>query len=83
MDTAYVVSDEEKIEKMVSAVSREFCENCSKYDYCSRVLDGDTGSLIKPIVETAVKRGKATLLELPAFISGSCVKVNELIPLEI
>lgn len=81
MDTAYVMTDEEKIEKMVSAVSREFCENCSKHDYCSSVLDGDTESLIKPIVETAVRRGKATLLELPAFISGSCVKVNELIPL--
>ncbi len=80
-DTAYKMSEEERMERMVCDVMREFCGNCPRLDQCERILDGNTRELVAPIVHTAVSRGRATLLELPAYVSGSCVKVNELIPL--
>lgn len=80
-DTARVMSEEERVECVEQEVDGLFCGNCTKREECDRILSGKRRELIHPLVVSAVKKGKATLLELPAYVTGSCIKVNELIPL--
>lgn len=74
-------SEEEKIETLTNKVIDSLCGNCSKREECDRILGGKTAEVIKPLAESAVKRGKATLLELPSYLTGSCINVNSVIPL--
>ncbi|MBR2442167.1 MAG: hypothetical protein IKB20_03790, partial [Clostridia bacterium] len=80
-DTAWDMSDDERSSHILTAVEREFCGTCSKKDQCDYALMGKRRDMLYPVVEVAIKRGRATLLELPAYVTSSCVKVNDLIPL--
>ena len=83
-----VVSDtgeEEKIEDRANTLCNrlvdELCGNCPKRPKCDKVLQGNTAELLFPLVHTSIMKGKATLLELPAYVTGSCIRVGELIPM--
>lgn len=72
---------EEKIDRLTTSVVEELCGDCPKKEECNQILGGKLVDLIEPIAESAVRRGKATLLELPSYLTGSCIKVNSVIPL--
>ena len=75
--------DKENEEDAVSEISRRvvssFCGDCAKKKECEEILKGKTYALIEPAVRSALSRGRATLLELPTYMTGSCIKVNSLI----
>ncbi len=73
--------EDEQIEDLAESVKLSLCGNCPKMEECEGILSGKTSELLRPIAESAVKRGKATLLELPSYFTGSCIRVGELIPL--
>lgn len=63
-----------------SIVVKNFCANCPKENECEQILKGKTDELLIPAVSSALKNGKATLLDLPTYMTGSCIKVGSLIP---
>ncbi len=71
---------EDNVIEISESVVRELCGDCPKKEECDGILGGKARELIEPIVLSAVKRGKATLLELPPYMTGSCAKVSTLIP---
>lgn len=82
-----VVSDtgaEEKIEERTEALCNrlvlQLCGDCPKKRKCDKIL-GNSAELFFPLVHTSIMKGKATLLELPPYVTGSCIRVGELIPM--
>ena len=80
-DTGVDISQNERIERATKRVVGELCSNCPKRAKCDKIYLGDIEQLYLPIVECAYTKGRATLLELPPYITGSCIKVGEVIPL--
>ena len=75
---------EEKVEERAETLSMElkdaFCGDCPKKRKCDKILECKQNELFYPLIHTSLLRGKATLLELPAYVTGSCIRVGELIP---
>ncbi len=78
-----VSQDEEQkqILTLCEKVKSSLCDNCPKREECEQILDGKTTELLYPVCESAIRRGKGTLLELSSYFTGSCIKVGQLIPL--
>lgn len=83
-----VVSDtggEEKIEDRADTLCNrlvdKLCGDCPKRRKCEKILGGKTAEILFPLVHTSIIKGKATLLELPPYVTGSCIRVGELIPM--
>lgn len=60
-------------------VASNFCGRCENANNCFRSLGGDTGVILNGVVETSMKKGKATIIDMPPFITSRCKKLNGLI----
>lgn len=79
-DTGGEEKREERAEVVCNRLVSQLCGDCPKRRKCEKILSGEIGQLFYPLVHTAILRGKATLLELPPYVTGSCIRVGELIP---
>ena len=60
-------------------VASNFCGRCENANNCFRSLGGDTGVILNDVVEASMKKGKATIIDMPPFITSRCKKLNGLI----
>lgn len=60
-------------------VAVNFCAVCPDCDRCFSSLGGDTSQIVSDILETAQGKGKATIIDMPPFITSRCRRVNGLI----
>lgn len=60
-------------------VASNFCGRCENANSCFRSLGGDTGVILNGVVEASMKKGKATIIDMPPFITSRCKKLNGLI----
>ncbi len=60
-------------------VASNFCGRCENANNCFRSLGGDTGVILNGVVEASMKKGKATIIDMPPFITSRCKKLNGLI----
>lgn len=70
------VPDSEKIAKDVAL---NFCGTCENRDTCFNALGGDTSQVVEDIVVAAEKKGRASIIDLPPFLTSRCRKINGLI----
>lgn len=60
-------------------ISAEFCGNCENCNACFTALGGDTSDILTEIVNNAERKGKASIIDMPPFITSRCRRINGLI----
>ncbi len=64
---------------LAKEVATNYCGRCVDREKCFSALSDDTASVIKPLADTALSRGKVTILDMPPFITSRCSKMHSLI----
>ena len=60
-------------------IAKNYCGKCSEKGNCFSALGSDTSSILEGMCEAVLNRGKATILDVPTFITSRCVKTHNLI----
>ena len=55
------------------------CGNCINREYCRNALGNELNSVLEGVVRTALTSGKATLEDLPTFLSSKCIQLPTLL----
>ncbi len=66
-------------QKLAGEVAKSYCAKCSEHDICFQALGGDTKSVLLPMAEAALSRGKTTILDTPPFITSRCSNMHSLV----
>lgn len=72
------LSKEQVVAMLSNEVIQSVCGDCLEKNKCHRSLNGNTSN-INMLIETALKKGKITLLDLPSSLTSRCGKVNVLV----
>ncbi len=75
------LSKDELTAMLVREVTSTCCKDCLDKNHCTRAIREDSKSNLTFMVETAISKGKLTLLDIPSSLSNRCAKVNQLITL--
>lgn len=65
--------------RLADDVAKNYCTRCENAEKCFFEIGGELGGAIEPMAVAALSRGKTTILDVPVYISGRCVKINNLI----
>jgi stage II sporulation protein E len=65
--------------RLAADISKSYCARCSNREDCYAQLGGDTSPVLEPMAAAALARGKVTILDMPPFITGRCVKMHNLV----
>ncbi len=80
----------QKLEKIASAdglftsdrlakdIAQNYCGKCPDREECFSALGEDTYTVIRPMADSAMNRGKVTILDMPPFITSRCTKTHSL-----
>lgn len=75
----YVVKEEKCREELTARMVIDICGNCPKKEECFRALGGDTRAVFEPILNGVLAGSKATMNDLPTFLTSRCSKLGEII----
>ncbi|MEG1509145.1 MAG: SpoIIE family protein phosphatase [Clostridia bacterium] len=64
--------------KTAEELAFKLCANCNKKQMCFEALGGDTSVLYKDILELGMNKKVITLMDIPAFFTSRCGKINEI-----
>lgn len=65
-------------ERLAKEVAKNYCARCADREGCFSALGGDTSSVLLPMANAVLSRGKVTILDMPPFITGRCAKMHNL-----
>ncbi len=65
--------------RLSKEVAKNYCGKCPERNKCFSALGTDTSSVVEPLCSAALSRGKATILDVPNFVSSRCVKTHNLL----
>lgn len=65
-------------DKLAKDVARNFCGKCRDRESCFGALGSDTSSVIQPMADAAINRGRVTILDMPPFVTGRCSNMHAL-----
>lgn len=65
-------------DRLAHDIAQNYCGKCPDRDECFSALGEDTYTVIKPMAESAMDRGKVTILDMPPFITSRCSKTHSL-----
>lgn len=60
-------------------ISAGYCGKCERCESCFAALGGDTSGIIAEIIGSAERKGKASIIDMPPFITSRCHRINGLI----
>lgn len=66
-------------ERLAKDIAASCCGKCDGCDACFSSLGSDTSGIIEDILETAERKGKASIIDMPPFITSRCRRINGLI----
>lgn len=66
-------------DRLAHDVAKNYCGKCADRESCFAALGDDTYSVILPMAEAAVGRGRVTVLDLPTFVTSRCSNTHSLI----
>lgn len=72
-------SPEQAIPKISEEVLLKTCANCINRDYCRNLLGSNQQQLIEGVVSTVLTSGKATIEDLPQYLSSKCIQLPTLL----
>lgn len=67
------------VTEVTDAVLKKRCEGCPEEQKCKDALGDGTGYVVAPLALAALEKGKASLLDMPSFLSSRCVNANGLL----
>lgn len=73
------LTTEQAKEMLVSELKEKVCEECPERNKCHRGFAEDTNKVFSELVTATFERGKATLIDVPPFLTSRCGKINILI----
>jgi len=65
-------------DRLAHDVAKNYCGKCPDREACFAALGDDTYSVILPMAQAAMERGKATILDMPPFVTSRCTKTHSL-----
>ena len=65
--------------RLAKEIAKNYCGKCPEKTKCFSALGGDTASMVEGMCEAVLTRGKATILDVPTFITSRCVKTHNLL----
>ncbi len=65
--------------RLSKEIAKNYCGKCAERGNCFSALGGDTSTILEPLCNATLTRGKATILDVPNFLSSRCVKTHNLI----
>lgn len=65
-------------EHLAAEVAKNYCGRCADREGCFAALGGDTSSVLVPMANAVMSRGKATILDMPPFVTSRCTKMHNL-----
>lgn len=75
------LTKEELVAMFLREINCSCCKDCLDKNRCTRSLGTENKSNLEYIVETALTKGKVTLLDMPSGLTSRCAKINNLIGL--
>ena len=66
---------------VMSEIKDKLCQNCSERSKCHRVYEREINTVFSELVLIALEKESLTLLDIPAFLTTKCFKVNALVAL--
>ncbi len=73
------LSKEQAKEMLCGDLKMKVCENCPDKNKCHRVYADETRKVFLNMVDAGFERGKATLIDVPPFLTSRCNHVNVII----
>lgn len=70
------LSLEDSKEMFINELTEDCCKSCDNYLECHRKFSSETLSTFRELADSGFEKGKITLLELPAFITSRCLRLN-------
>lgn len=72
---------DEKTSKLLvcNEILRENCENCENRIKCVKNFDKEIRNVFQGLTNIGFEKGKITLLDLPAYLTNRCIKVNSIV----
>jgi stage II sporulation protein E len=74
-----VLPAEEAKEMLTQEIVDKVCGDCPERNKCLRVLGEETRSVFNDIISAGFERGKATILDVPPFLSTRCNRTNTML----
>ena len=71
-----VLPPNEAKQMLTQEVMQSVCKDCPERFKCLRNLEEETTKVFAEIVASGLERGKATILDIPPFLSTRCNKIN-------
>lgn len=71
-DSAYTA------ERLAHDIAQNYCGKCPDREECFSALGEDTYTVVRPMADSAMNRGKVTILDMPPFITSRCSKTHSL-----
>lgn len=65
--------------RLSKEIAKNYCGKCPERSKCFSALGGDTATIVEGMCEAVLTRGKATILDVPTFITSRCVKTHNLL----
>lgn len=65
-------------QKLAKEVAKSYCAKCGDREICFCALGSDTASVLQPMADAALNRGKVTILDMPPFITSRCSNMHSL-----
>ena len=65
-------------QRLASEVAKNYCGRCKDREGCFSALGGDTSSVLLPMANAVMSRGRVTILDMPPFISSRCSGMHNL-----
>lgn len=72
---------QESKEMFISELINDCCKDCDNYFECHRRCGEDMKKVLSELADNGFEKGKITLLELPAFLTGKCNRINIMLPM--
>ena len=64
--------------RLAQEIAKNYCGKCSEREACFSALGEDTRTVLLPMADAALNRGKTSILDMPPFITGRCSKMHAL-----
>ena len=73
------LSKDQAKEMLCGDLKSKVCESCPEKNKCHRMYADETKKVFLSMVDAGFERGKATLIDVPPFLTSRCNRVNTLI----
>ena len=65
--------------RLSKEIAKNYCGKCPEKSKCFSAVGSDTSAILEGMCDAVLTRGKATILDVPTFITSRCVKTHNLL----